>query len=143
MFLLMPLYTFARTIQGTVTDEENNPIAFANVIALDNDSTFLEGVVTDSFGTFHFHALPEASAMIRISCVGYEDRIITVSDETELGVIRMKASSTLIHEVVVKANLPATKIIGDALVTTVANSILADARYCKRCLGKSPLGNRF
>ena len=139
MFLLMPLYTFARTIQGTVTDEENNPIAFANVIALDNDSTFLEGVVTDSFGTFHFHALPEASAMIRISCVGYEDRIITVSDETELGVIRMKASSTLIHEVVVKANLPATKIIGDALVTTVANSILADAGTANDVLAKVPL----
>lgn len=46
----MPICTFARTICGTVTDELNNPIAYANVVALDNDSTFLKGVVTDSLG---------------------------------------------------------------------------------------------
>lgn len=137
--LIMPVYTFAHTICGTVLDEENHPIAFANVVALDSDSTFLEGVVTDSLGTFHFDVLPETTEIIKISCIGYDDYIITITNETELGIIRMKPSSAMLDEVVVKANLPKTRIMGDALVTTVANSILADAGTANDVLTKVPL----
>ena len=62
----MPICTFARTICGTVTDELNNPIAYANVVALDNDSTFLKGVVTDSLGIFKINVLPETAVIIKI-----------------------------------------------------------------------------
>ncbi|MGM9731348.1 MAG: outer membrane beta-barrel family protein [Prevotella sp.] len=137
--LLMPIYTFARTLCGNVTDEENNPIAFANVLALDRDSSFLEGVVTDSLGRFHFDILPKTSEIIKVSCIGYDDYIIAINKENDLGVIRMKVSSAMLNEVVVKGNLPKTRIIGNALVTTVSNSILADAGNANDVLTKVPL----
>ena len=137
--LLMPIYTFARTICGNVTDEENNPIAFANVVSLDNDSIFLEGVVTDSLGAFCINILPETSAMIKISHIGFEDYIITIPNENELGTIKMKTSSTILNEIVIKANLPKMRIIDDAFVTTVANSILANAGTANDVLAKIPL----
>lgn len=139
LFFLMPICTFARTICGTVTDELNNPIAYANVVALDNDSTFLKGVVTDSLGIFKINVLPETAVIIKISFVGYNDYITNISDKDNQGVITMKKATTMLGEVVVNANLPKTRIAGDALLTIVANSILADVGTANDVLSKIPL----
>lgn len=134
-----PFYAFARTIHGTVTDEENNPIVFANVVVLDSNGTFIEGVVTDSLGAFHFEKLPETSKKIKVSCIGYDDYIIVITNENDLGVIKMRLSSTMLNEVMVKTNLPKIKITGNALVTDVANSILSNTGTANDVLAKIPL----
>lgn len=139
IILFIPIYSYARIIRGTVADERNTPIAFANVVVLDKDSTFLAGVVTDSAGAFFFDALPATSEVIKISCVGYDDYYTTIPVGDNPCVVRMKPSLNVLGEVVVKVSLPMTKVRDNALVTTVANTILADAGTANDVLAKIPM----
>lgn len=139
IILLIPIYSYACIIRGTVADEHNNPIAFANVVVLDKDSTFLAGVVTDSVGAFFFDVLPTVSEIIKISCVGYDDYYMAIPIGDKPCIIRMKPSLNVLGEVVVKAGLPMTKVRDNALVTTVVNTILADVGTANDVLAKIPM----
>ena len=59
----------AQTIKGKVTDENNEPLAYANVMLQTADSTYLEGTMTDTLGLFVLNSSPEAEA-IQISFIG-------------------------------------------------------------------------
>ena len=50
----------------------------------------------------------------------------TITDKN-LGTIKMEPDAQMLDKVVVKAVLPKTEIIGDAFVTNIENSVLAEA----------------
>ena len=122
MLLVACISTQAQTISGKLVNEENQPLAYANVILLSlPDSTFVSGAITDEKGDFRLMK-DERGKLIRISSVGY----LTLYKEVKenLGTIQMKPDAQLLGEVVVKANLPITRAKGDAMVTTVTGTLL-------------------
>lgn len=135
----IPIFALAQSIGGAVTDEQGKPIEFANVVALDKDSAFIHGVVTDAAGSFRLSNLPVKAALVRVSSIGYNDSTLLISGRSDLGKIRLKSEATMLSEVVVKSSLPKTRIEGDAIVTTVAHSLLADAGTANDALAKVPL----
>ena len=126
----------AQSLRGKVVDENNEPLAYANVMLQKADSTYLTGTMTDTLGIFILEAAPQA-AMVHISFIGYESYTAAVHG-TDMGTIRMIPDTEMLGKAVVKGYLPKTVIKGDAFVTPVENSILAEAGSADDVLKKLP-----
>lgn len=129
---------YAQSLTGHVVDADKNGISFANVILL-KDSTFIQGVITDENGDFSIETTLVLPTRIKISMMGYEDFISSIPSYGDMGTITLKESETLLDEVVVKSNLPRTKISGNGMMTSVANSAMSTLGTANDVLSKIPL----
>lgn len=136
MLILTSFKTSGQGITGKVVDENELPLAYANVIMQSADSTFLTGTVTDTSGVFFLEENPEA-VRIQISFISYRDRYIDI-EGSDCGTIRMIPDNEMLSKAVVRAVLPKTEIVGDAFVTKVENSVLAEAGSANDVLKKLP-----
>ena len=50
--IVMAVSMQAQTLSGKLVDEKNAPLAYANVVLLQADSTFVSGTITDEMGDF-------------------------------------------------------------------------------------------
>ena len=128
--------SFGQTITGKVLDENDAPLAYANVIMQTADSTFLSGTVTDTSGVFELDAEPEG-IRIQVSFISYQTKYIEI-EASDIGIVRMVPDSEMLGKAVVRAVLPKTQIVGDAFVTNIENSVLADAGSANDVLKKLP-----
>ena len=60
----------AQTLSGKLVDEKNAPLAYANVVLLQADSTFVSGTISDEMGDFRL-LKDEKGTLVRISSIGY------------------------------------------------------------------------
>ena len=131
----------ADEIFGTVVDENNEPVPFANVVQLAlPDSTFINGVSTGANGRFSLKRETADSVLLEITFLGYE-RFQTEVAENNMGTIRLQPQSTLLGEVVVRGNLPQIQIKNDALVVSVQNTALSKAGTGNDLLKRLPMVN--
>ena len=127
----------AQTVSGKLVDEQNQPLPYANVVLLSlPDSTFVTGTVSAEDGTFSLATTAEKQ-LVRISSIGY-NTLYRPTQPVSMGVIQMTTDTQILGEVVVKGNLPKTRIKDDALVTTIQNSPLAHAGTANDVLGRVP-----
>ena len=126
----------AQSITGRVTDENNEPLAYANVIMQRADSTFIAGTIADTTGTFMLAANPEA-VRLQVSFVSYITEYMEITG-TDCGTIMMTPDAEMLGKAVVKATLPKTEIVGDAFVTKIENSILSEAGSANDVLKRLP-----
>ena len=113
----------AQTVNGKLVDEQNQPLPYANVVLLSlPDSSFVTGTISDADGTFTLEATAP-DQLIRISSIGYST-VYKPVNPADLGVVQLKSDAQLLGEVVVNADLPVTRIKGNAMVTTVKGSVL-------------------
>lgn len=124
----------AQNITGKVVDEYDSPLAYANVILQRSDSTYIEGAVADTSGRFIIASHPEA-VRLQISFIGYETQYRALND---LEMIRLEPDTEVLGKAVVKATLPKTEIHGDALVTKIENSVLAESGSATDVLERLP-----
>ena len=128
----------AQNINGKVVDETNQSVPFANVVQMSQDSAFLSGCVTDENGAFQMEKAQNA-ALLKVSFIGYKDKWLPLSGtRPNLGTIQLEHDAVSLNEVTVSAGLPDVYIKGDAQVTTVENSILAEVGAADDVLGKIP-----
>ncbi len=125
-YLFFTIAILSQTFKGTVTDEQGQPVEFANVALYSlPDSVLQTGTVTNAEGEFMLNARPAAgNAYIQISFIGYETRIIFAEPQQT---VVLKASPMTLNEVVISGDLPKIRLRDDALVTTVQNSVLSKA----------------
>ena len=113
----------AQTVSGKLIDENKQPLPYANVVLLSlPDSTFVTGTVTAEDGTFSLNTTTP-NQLVRISSIGY-NTVYKPVQPANLGVIQLTSDTQQLGEVVVKADLPKIRVKGDAMVTTVAGSII-------------------
>lgn len=99
-------------VGGKVTDEFNEPIAFANVIFKNSK----EGVITDENGNFYFESKENYSTLV-VSFVGFEKKEIDLKPGLNSGLKIQLQSGTTLKEVVIytgktsKKNNPAIDIL--------------------------------
>lgn len=86
--------TKTNTINGYVTDERNNAIPFASVIARNN-----RGTLTDNNGRFQLN-VPDTVSFVDVNAPGYESRNINVKEDKEQSQIVLKENSDKLDEVV-------------------------------------------
>lgn len=116
----------AKGLTGKVVDENGEPLEFANVRAM-RDSAFIAGQTTDVEGLFRFVDLPSTANRVEVAIVGYERLSMPIGPSGDMGRITMRPASNTLSEVEVKAERPKTRLSGNALVTSVENTILSTA----------------
>ena len=134
--LIFPTTLIAQNIKGKIVNELDEPLTYANIIALTTDSNFVAGVMSDSCGDFSLKQSPEM-AFLKVSYIGYSTQLLKIS-HPNVGDIKLIPDSSVLGEVIIKQALPKTKLEGDAFVTTVENSVLADAGSANDVLKKLP-----
>lgn len=127
----------AQTVSGKLIDENNQPMPYANVVLLSlPDSTFVIGTISGEDGAFTLPVkLP--NLLLRVSSVGYVTLYNKV-EQAELGTLQLLPDTHMLGEVVVKANLPVTRMKGDAMVTGVENTVLSKVGSANDVLTKIP-----
>ena len=93
----------AQNITGKITDEKLDPIEFVNVVLLNSaDSSFVDGVVSDSEGKFSMPAHNGIQKYIlSISYVGYKTTTRKIVS-ADLGNIVLHEEAKALNEVVVR-----------------------------------------
>ena len=120
----MPVILSAQTVSGKLVDEKNKPLPFANVVLLSlPDSAFVSGTISGEDGTFTLEATSE-NQIVKISSIGYKTVCKPISS-ANIGIVQLVSDAQMLGEVVVKGDLPKTRVKGDAMVTEVKNSKLS------------------
>ncbi|MBD5316316.1 MAG: hypothetical protein HDS11_01420, partial [Bacteroides sp.] len=137
--IMTALTGMAQAIIGKVVDNNSLPLDYVNVVLLKGDSIFLSGTVTDADGVFSFEDTHSAPEYIRISSIGYSDKILQIPPSGDFGLITLEPATVMLGEVVVKSNRPFTVVKGDALVTNVAGTQLEHAGTAEDVLVQVPM----
>lgn len=121
----------AQEVKGIVTDRNHQPVEAATVIMQTSDSTFVDGVITDSLGQFSFHHQLDRYRLI-FQHVMYKSLIKEYKATEDAGTIMLEAQDYALGEVTVRAERPLVKAENGALIYDVA-----------ALTGKSAAGNAY
>lgn len=128
----------AQNIVGTVNDENGEPMEFATVSLRSlPDSAIVAGGMTDQNGQFNLER-KEGGSFIQISSIGYVTQNIPLSAFSTSNIIKMQTDTKMLNEIVVTKVLPKTKLLGDAVVTTITGSVLEHSGNSLEVLAKVP-----
>ena len=126
----------AQTVMGRVVDEGGQPLPYSNVVALSlPDSAFVSGVMTQDDGTFTLDTKGKGR-LLRFSSLGY--KTVYADRKEDMGMVRLDAVTQVLGEVVVKSDLPKTRLKGEGMVTGVSGTILEHAGTIERLLDRIP-----
>lgn len=127
----------AQTINGKLVDENNAPLPYANVVLLSlPDSAFVNGTISAEDGTFSLSPTAQQQ-IVRITSIGYTTVYRPVAP-ADMGTVQLTTDALLLSEVTIKADLPKVRLKGDAMVTTVAGSVLEKSGTGNDLLDKIP-----
>ncbi|MBQ1486789.1 MAG: carboxypeptidase-like regulatory domain-containing protein, partial [Muribaculaceae bacterium] len=135
--LMLAAVTFAKTpdLNGVVLDEKNEPMPFVNVVLISlPDSAYVQGGMTDEMGRFQI-STPKNDGLLKVSCIGYQTQYLNPAPGLT---IQMKEDALLLSEVVVRSQLPKTRVKGEAMRTTVEGTILEKAGSVADALARVP-----
>lgn len=125
-------------IGGQVKDEHGNPMPYTNVVLLTSDSSFVSGATTDDNGRFHITSA-QSDGILKVSCIGYATQYMNVeSCQSANVIISLSPEAQTLKEVVVKSDLPKTRVKGDAMQTIVDGTILEKAGVATDVLNRIP-----
>ena len=72
MFTFVFGYSHETIFTGSITDEFNNPVEHAYVLVLNaDDSSLVQGVVTDEYGKFYFEGIEAGKYIISVDHVSF------------------------------------------------------------------------
>lgn len=95
LFLLIFTASFAQVkISGTVKDEQNNSIPFANILFVGSNT----GTVSDENGKFYLESTKNYNE-IEVSFLGFDTKIIPIKSRDFNIVIKLKESASQLNEV--------------------------------------------
>ncbi|WP_250433559.1 outer membrane beta-barrel family protein [Hanstruepera flava] len=124
------LYSQDFLVSGNVTDSQQNPVSFANVVLLSvTDSTAVKGSTTDEKGLFEIKNVSSGSYILKTSFIGFKPvyQNISVEDnDKQLNSIVLEESAESLEEVSIIAKKPTVKKESDRLVFNVENTALSE-----------------
>lgn len=135
--IILPVGLSAQTVTGKLIDENSKPLSYANVVLLSlPDSVFVSGTISGEDGSFTLEATSE-NQIVQISFLGYKT-VYKPINPANIGIVQLVSDTQVLGNVVVKANLPVTRIKGDAMVTGVAGTALEKAGTAEQMFDKIP-----
>ena len=136
--MMMSLTAQAKTqdVGGRVIDQNGEPLPFVSVTLLTADSTYIQGATSDENGAFIIQTT-DACCILRLSFIGYRTQYVDIVG-TDVGTIQMEEDQPMLSEIIVKGQLPKTKLTGNSMVTTIQGTILGTSGTAKEMLAKVP-----
>lgn len=116
------------TVSGRITDTQNLPLSFVNVLLYHAESeTPLKGTTTEQDGTFTLKGLEAGSYKLNFSYVGFEDQLLNIdlSSNKSIEAIILRESEEMLDETIVTAKLPTIEKTPNKLVFNVENTSLS------------------
>ena len=124
MLLVQGMALASNRIGGVVLDDNDaSPLIGATVVLSDGMGKQVMGVTTDADGRFLMKEVEAGSYVLQCSYVGYESftmKLTSFNKNIDLGEIRLKSSSALLDEVVVKGEKVIQKIDRQLVMPTEA-----------------------
>ena len=128
-FIFSGLLYAQNDLKGKLVDEQNQPVAFANVMLLNaQDSTGVyKGSVTEDDGSFILENITDSTFVFKASFIGYQDVVkrLEIRADKDLGKIIMLEASDQLDEVTITGRKPKITREIDRLVFDVENSALS------------------
>ena len=101
LFLLFSVLGYSQTINGTITDEQNNSLLSVNISILNQSM----GAISDENGKYSLEIYPNRSVVVVYSFIGYEMEKIRIpmlkEGQNYTLNIQLKTSSTLLEDVII------------------------------------------
>jgi hypothetical protein len=112
------------TLKGTVTDSQNEPLSFANIILMEAGKNLPKGAISDENGNYIFENLPNGKYTLEISMLGFETKKFEEFELTQNKVLNaiLKEESQTLDEVVIKSKRPVIKQTAEKLVVDLEKS---------------------
>lgn len=130
-------HAYSQDITGRIVDEQNAPLSYANVVLLSlPDSAFVSGTISGEDGAFTLASTSEGR-IVKISSIGY-GTVYKPASPARIGTVQLVPDAQMLGEVVVKANLPVTRMKDDALETHVQGTVLSKAGTAEDVLARIP-----
>lgn len=127
----------AQIIKGIVKDGNEQPIIYANIVALTPaDSTFVQGVTSDKNGAFNLTVPDSRDYLIKVSCIGYQTEYR--NGNGSVGTFVLKEDIHALSEIEIKGKIPAFQLKGDMLTTQVEGSLLSKLGSANDVLARIP-----
>lgn len=125
LFLVTATNLMAQHICGTVTDMQNQPIGFANIVLLSaRDSSFIQGSISQEDGSFEIIAPSPNTYIIKVSSIGYQTTYQKTQNSKKEHIV-LSNDSFILEGVVITAKRPDYQIKDGNLVTRIENSLLS------------------
>lgn len=112
------------SIRGKILTEEKQPIEFANIALLSEDSTFIQGTCSRSDGSFELLPPAPGNYLLQVSSIGYK----TLCQPCPTGSTHnwiLQTDAVLLAETVITAARPVFRLKGGKLETSVRQTLLA------------------
>ncbi len=120
---------FAQTfeIKGTVVDQNNDPLAYVNIVANDDQGNLINGTSSDDIGNYTLD-LPSGTFSLTYSFIGFAEitNSLTVAGSETLSNVVLIESTENLSEVTLTFKKPTLKREADRLVFNVAHTALTE-----------------
>lgn len=125
-------------IHGVILDVSKNPIAYANVVLMDTDSAFINGCTTDDKGEYSISNVPSEGAMLKVSAIGYNTKVVRISPSFIPDTLILDHRSYQLDEVTIKSSKPRQTLSKGGIVTSVKGTVLSIAGNALDVLAQMP-----
>ena len=112
------------TVVGVLRDAKTGEfMPYVNLAVLDSvDNEFVKGGISNMEGVFEINGVPQGAFVLRVSAIGYESYLhpFHVTNNTNLGTLRINPGVTALGEVTVAAERPLYAMEGEKLIYNVS-----------------------
>lgn len=118
---IIALSTYAQQIEGVITDNQQTPLPYVNVVVKSiPDSVFVTGTTTDASGRFSFQ-VSQLPCMMQVSFVGYTplEQVVQTADNIH---ITLYENVHALDEVIVKSTLPTYALKNGGISAQIAGT---------------------
>lgn len=118
--------TSTLTLSGQLQDKEGNAIPSATItLSMKNDSTNNYRTMSEADGRFKINNIRAGKYRLTVTSIGYDEhkRDLSLAQSTDMGVIRIKDTSTMLDELTVMAEYSKIKPTGETSVMVKGNPL--------------------
>ena len=126
-----------RHLKGRLIDNQNQPVAYANVSLLSPaDSSLIGGGVSNENGDF---VIPTEAYRVIVKCtfIGYKT-LLRTCEVGDIGTLQLQPAEYTINGITVKGHVPLYQMGSEGLVTNVENTPLSQLGTASDVLGHVP-----
>ncbi len=119
------------SVSGKILDDNNNPVAYANILLLkitDSGVESYKGMSSDENGGFSFENIVSGDYEVKVTFMGFKDNstTVTISETVILEPIILEDNTEALEEVSITVKRPTLKKEIDRLVFNIENTSLSE-----------------
>lgn len=145
VFILVSSFSYSQSealLKGNLLNEtDDTNIAFATIMAYNENDSLVNGVISDEFGHFEIE-LVNSPNYLKIECLAYQTKLVQIDDlefgNQKMPIIYLKENSLLLDELEVRAEKSANVFKLDKRVFNVGKDLISQGGSALDVLNNVP-----